>query len=184
MPTLFGESFDSGTPALTLVNRGMLGPIGHLIYGYNAANQFAFSVSQSGEIVTAAGIFTEHSIVVRQGDIFVRGVKLTSDKKAKENFSTVNKLEILDKLSSLPIQSWSYIDDTSDECHIGPTAQDFHAAFGLNREDETRISSTDLHGVALAAIQGLNEKLRAENDELHKKLANLEARLSALEFKD
>ncbi|PFK27798.1 hypothetical protein COI98_01360 [Bacillus cereus] len=63
--------------------------------------------------------------------------------------------------------------------HIGPTAQDFHATFGLNGEDGTR--STDLHVVALAAIQGLNEKvekLKYENAQFHTNLAYLEARLS------
>lgn len=68
--------------------------------------------------------------------------------------------------------------------HIGPTAQDFKATFGLNGDDDINISSTDLHGVALAAIQGLNEKvekLKDENAQLHMNLVNLEARLSALE---
>ncbi|CAM3987306.1 hypothetical protein MEZE111188_19330 [Mesobacillus zeae] len=42
--------------------------------------------------------------------------------------------------------------------HIGPTTQDFHADFGLNGEDNKHISNVDIQGVALAAIQGLNEK--------------------------
>nr|WP_263326966.1 tail fiber domain-containing protein [Neobacillus sp. Marseille-Q6967] len=124
--------------------------------------------------------------VLNNGDVQVRGLTLTSDKNAKENFLSVNTLEILDNLASMPIQSWNYKEDPSSERHIGPTAQDFQAAFGLNRDDETRISSTDLHGVALAAIQGLNEKnekLKAENAQLHVHLAKLEARLSALESK-
>ena len=37
---------------------------------------------------------------------------------------------------------------------MGPTAQDFYAAFGLG-EDERHISTVDADGVALAAIQGL-----------------------------
>lgn len=121
--------------------------------------------------------------VLNNGDVNVRGVNLTTDKNSKENFSSVDTLEILDKLASIPIQSWNYKDDTSNERHIGPTAQDFYGVFELNEEDNKHISTVDLQGVALAAIQGLNEKLKAENDELHKKLANLEARLSALEFK-
>lgn len=84
----------------------------------------------------------------------------------------------------MPIQYWNYKEDPSDERHIGPTAQDFQAAFGLNEDDEKYISSIDLQGVALAAIQGLNEKnekLKEQNAELHTKLASLEERLSALE---
>jgi hypothetical protein len=38
-------------------------------------------------------------------------------------------------------------------------AQDFHAAFGLNGADDKHISVVDEGGVALAAIQGLNQKL-------------------------
>ncbi|MBG9735341.1 hypothetical protein ABD86_07180 [Paenibacillus alvei] len=113
--------------------------------------------------------------------MFSRGVKLTSDKNTKENFSDVSTLQILDKLASMPIYTWNYKDEPSVR-HIGPTAQDFQAAFELNKDD-TYISSIDAQGIALAAIQGLNEKLKAENAELHAKLAKLEARLSALESK-
>jgi hypothetical protein len=65
-------------------------------------------------------------------------------------------------------------------------AQDFHAAFGLGESDRT-ITTVDADGVALAAIQGLNEKvevrsqkgevsiqkLEAENAELRRSLAEL-----------
>lgn len=124
--------------------------------------------------------------VLNNGDVQVRGVKLTSDKNSKENFSNVNTLEVLENLASMPIQTWNYKDDTSSERHIGPTAQDFKAAFGLNGDDNTHISSIDLQGVALAAIQGLNEKnekLKDENAQLHANFAKLEERLSALESK-
>lgn len=54
-------------------------------------------------------------------------------------------------------------------------------AFGVNGEDNLHISSIDLQRIALAAIQGLNEKLRDENAQLHASLAKLEERLSAVE---
>ncbi|MCU4979617.1 tail fiber domain-containing protein [Bacillus cereus] len=121
--------------------------------------------------------------VRKNGDTIVRNLMQTCDKNTKENFSDVSTVEILDKLVNIPIQSWNYKNTPPNERHIGPTAQDFKATFGFNGDDDTHISSVDLQGVTLAAIQGLNEKLKAENDELHKKLVNLEARLSALEFK-
>ncbi len=37
--------------------------------------------------------------------------------------------------------------------HVGPMAQDFHAAFGLGDSDKS-IGMQDIEGVALAAIQG------------------------------
>jgi hypothetical protein len=66
-------------------------------------------------------------------------------------------------------------------------AQDFHAAFGLGPDDK-HISSVDADGVALAAIQGLNEKVdvRSERSEvrmqkLEAENAELKVRLAALE---
>lgn len=43
--------------------------------------------------------------------------------------------------------------------HMGPMAQDFHAAFGLG-DDDTRITTVDPDGVALAAIQGVEGRER------------------------
>jgi hypothetical protein len=67
--------------------------------------------------------------------------------------------------------------------HIGPMAQDFHAAFGMGADDK-RITSVDADELALAAIQGLNQKLMARDDgiaELRQKNTELESRLAALE---
>ena len=58
---------------------------------------------------------------------------------------------------------------------MGPVAEDFKDAFGL-AGDGRSIGTVDADGVALAAIQGLNQKLEAEN-------ATLRARLDALEAK-
>jgi hypothetical protein len=58
-------------------------------------------------------------------------------------------------------------DKTQEESirHMGPMAQDFHAAFGLG-EDERRISIVDSDGVALAAIQGLHEVVKEKEEEI------------------
>ena len=55
-------------------------------------------------------------------------------------------------------------------------AQDFQAAFRLSPDDK-HISVVDEGGVALAAIQGLNQKL----DEKDAQIAELEKRLDKLE---
>jgi hypothetical protein len=125
-----------------------------------------------------AGIFT--------GTVTANGVLLTSDRNAKKNFSSVNSLNILEKVVRLPISSWNYKTDANNLRHIGPMAQDFHATFGLNGSDNKHISSIDEQGVALAAIQGLNQKLEQRNakiKQLESKLSNFEARLSELERK-
>ena len=70
--------------------------------------------------------------------------------------------------------------------HLGPMAQDFHAAFGLGHTPKG-ISSIDTGGVALAAIKGLNQIVQekdAEISELKQRLTRLEAqqeRLAQLE---
>ena len=55
-------------------------------------------------------------------------------------------------------------------------AQDFHAAFGLGDSDKA-IGTVDAGGVALAAIQGLNQKVEEKDAEIQ----SLKARLEALE---
>lgn len=75
----------------------------------------------------------------------------------------------------LPISRWSYKDDPATR-HIGPMAQDFHAAFEVGPDDK-HIAPLDEGGVALAAIQGLYEIVQEKDA----KIADLEARVAALE---
>jgi hypothetical protein len=126
-----------------------------------------------------AGVFR----VLASGEVQSRGVVLTSDRNAKTNFANVNTRQILEKLACMPIQDWNYKADPTSVRHIGPTSQDFQVAFGLNGGDDVHISTVDAQGIALAAIQGLNEKLQAENTQLRVRFASLEARLAALESK-
>jgi Chaperone of endosialidase len=112
-----------------------------------------------------------------------KAFNVTSDRNAKTNFSNINPASMLEKVTNLPISSWNYKKDGAAQRHVGPMAQDFHAAFGLNGSDEKHISLVDSAGVALAAIQGLNQKLEAENKDLRSQLSNLESRLIALEKK-
>jgi len=77
-----------------------------------------------------------------------------SDRNAKMNFAAVNGRDILLRLAEVPIQTWSYKAEDPSVRHIGATAQDFQAAFGVGYNN-TSISTIDADGVALAAIQGL-----------------------------
>ena len=103
----------------------------------------------------------------------------TSDRNAKENFAPVSPQEILNKVAALPISTWNF-KTMNDGRHMGPTAQDFHAAFGLGGGDTT-ITSIDPDGVALAAIQGLNEKVETRSQKLEAENAELKSRLEKLE---
>lgn len=84
----------------------------------------------------------------------------SSDRNAKVDFATLNPLDTLEKISSLPITEWKYKRDSAGVSHIGPMAQDFQATFGLGGDDDKHIATVDEEGAALSAIQGLNQNLQ------------------------
>ena len=102
-----------------------------------------------------------------------------SDRNLKEQFQPVNSADVLDRVANLPITSWNFKQDATTR-HIGPMAQDFYSAFNVGTDDR-HIATVDEDGVALAAIQGLNEKLKAEAAAKDAQTKALEKRLSDLE---
>ncbi|MHA4739041.1 hypothetical protein [Dyadobacter sp. MSC1_007] len=64
-------------------------------------------------------------------------------------------------------------------------AQDFYAAFGAEGiGSDTTINSSDIDGVNMAAIQALEKRTRAlqeENDQLKARLATMDAKVAAIE---
>ncbi len=99
-----------------------------------------------------------------------------SDRDAKQDFEPVDRALLLRRLAALDVSEWSFISEGPGVRHVGPTAQDFQAAFGLG-DDDTHIALSDLSGIALAAIQELAGRL-AEKD---RQIAALTERLAALE---
>ena len=88
-------------------------------------------------------------------------------------------------MATLPILSWNYKSDPEGVRHIGPMAQDFFAAFGVGGDDKY-INLIDEGGVALAAIQGLEEELQERTDSLKqekdKQIESLTKRVVELEM--
>jgi len=78
-----------------------------------------------------------------------------SDVNLKENFQEVDRSDVLSKIAQMSIKKWNYKAEDHNRTHIGPTAQDFYAAFKLG-DDDKAISSVDPAGVALVAIQELH----------------------------
>ena len=113
-----------------------------------------------------------------------------SDVNMKEEFRELSGEDVLGKLSRMPVMEWSYKAQGSAVRHVGPTAQNFRAAFGLGA-DPLRISSVDADGIALAAVRALetrtrglmesNRMLADENRQLHEAADELRARLERLE---
>lgn len=102
-----------------------------------------------------------------------------SDRRAKEDIQALDGRTILQRLAGLPVYEWSYIAQPGVR-HVGPMAQDFHAAFAVG-EDPTRISNVDADGVALAAIQGLNAKVDAQAAVIDEQARTIEQQQQALE---
>jgi hypothetical protein len=110
----------------------------------------------------------------------------SSDRNEKQDIAPVSASDILEQVTQLPVSEWSYKEDPKTR-HVGPMAQDFYSAFNIGTDDK-HIAPMDEGGVALAAIQALNQKLEqkveqkeTEITELKRKNDSLEKRLAALE---
>jgi hypothetical protein len=115
-------------------------------------------------------------MTLTSGGLTVNGTFVSaSDRNTKENFKPVDPRAVLAKVVALPLSEWNYKSDTASR-HLGPMAQDFYAAFGVGPDDK-HIATVDADGVALAAIQGLNQKLEQKETEI----TDLKRRLDALE---
>jgi hypothetical protein len=111
----------------------------------------------------------------------------SSDKTKKENFKPVDGEDVLKRISGFELTSWNFIGhDPKEFRHYGPMAQDFFAAFGNDGVGkigtETTINSGDIAGILMIAVQAL-EKRTAELKQTKEQLAELAARLQALELR-
>jgi len=128
-----------------------------------------------GKLSIPAGDISVGGGITASGNISANSFTTTSDRNVKENFAPVDPREVLDRVATLPISRWNFKTDGSTR-HIGPMAQDFYQTFNVGADDK-HIATVDEEGVALAAIQGLNDKLKekdAQIDSLEKRLAELE----------
>ena len=121
-----------------------------------------------------------------QVPIYAPAFQTTSARAAKTDIEPVDPERILEGVESLSISSWEFA-DADDGRHIGPMAEEFQGAFELDGPDGS-IATVDADGVALAAIQGLVERLESEGERLEavleqrlERIADLESRLDALE---
>jgi hypothetical protein len=105
----------------------------------------------------------------------------TSDRATKSNIQALNPLDTLRRVVAMPVARWNYI-GTEKIKNVGPMAQDFFKAFSLGDSDKT-IASMNMSGVALSAIQGLNQKLTEQVKTKDAEISALKARLQAIEKK-
>jgi hypothetical protein len=152
-----------------------------LSFGYPEDNRPVFNVG--------IGTRTPETTLDVRGTTRTTVLQITSAREAKQGFAPVDAAAILAKVAALPLSTWAYTNSPTVR-HLGPVAQDFHAAFALG-DDDKHIATVDADGVALAAIQGLHQLLKEKEARLTQlesaarakdaSIASLESRLTALE---
>ncbi|HEY1113839.1 MAG TPA: tail fiber domain-containing protein [Chitinophagaceae bacterium] len=121
---------------------------------FNAANG-------NGAYLTTGGVWTNGSSV-----------------SFKEDFSSLDKKDILQKIAALNITRWRY-KGSGNEYHIGPVAEEFYELFKVGT-DQKYLSTIDPSGVALAGIQELareNEELKQLVNQLVKEMQQLKEKV-------
>jgi len=172
----FGSTVGGGVLELknSTASPALFGAINFNDSANSYAGQISYNTSDNGLHFRTGG--TDDRMKLNAAGLTVNGTFVSaSDRNSKENFSRIDSRDLLEKVVSLPVTEWNYKQDIASK-HIGPMAQDFYAAFGVGPDDK-HIATIDEGGVALAAIQGLNQKLeeaRAENTELKQRLEALE----------
>jgi hypothetical protein len=150
---------------------------GNHTFTANAINGFWFGSAPAGTITPTLGAGTFISTSTGARLTFAGVWTNASDHSLKTDFAPVDGVAVLNTLMGLPVTSWTYKVEDAGIRHIGPTAQDFYAAFGLGDSDSS-IGTVDADGVALAAIQGLYavvQEQQAENAALRERVAALES---------
>lgn len=107
----------------------------------------------------------------------------TSDRGLKTAFENIDVGDVLRKIVKLPLRRWRFTNEPESVRHLGPTAQDFHAAFGLGDSDR-HIGMVDADGVSLAGIQALHELVSRQQTEIEqqrRRIEDLTRRLERLE---
>ena len=122
-------------------------------------------IASNGRVLMGPGGLNNFDLRAN-GNLIIRGtLSQSSDKNMKTAFRDVSDRDVLSKVVAMPVQTWQFKHDDADLRHLGPTAQDFHAAFGLG-ENEKTIAPVDGIGVALVAIKALNEELESKAEQI------------------
>ncbi len=161
----------------------------------NGPNQWTFDNDGLAFNISFVGTGLNEFRVTNTGNGFFRGNSFalnhinTSSRESKEQFKDIDVREILDKVTALPVSEWQYKSEENQPRHVGPVAEDFQKVFGLS--DGKHISTVDMGGLTLAAIQGLHEIVREKDAAIAKltdekrtqdaQIRELNERLAALE---
>ncbi|MFZ2038494.1 MAG: tail fiber domain-containing protein [Minisyncoccia bacterium] len=140
----------AGDPGLTYdVNAGVLSV---------GTSTEVFTVLNNGNV--GIGTTTPEHLLILAGGAYSDGSTWTdaSSRDLKENFTALDKIEILNKIADLDITKWNYKTEATSTTHIGPVAEDFYEKFTVGQNNRS-IAALDTAGIALIGIQALNENI-------------------------
>lgn len=162
---------NNGTPQMELINT-------------DTGNSWLFHTLGDSFIVNKVGSGLNQMRVFSNGNVVIGGTLTeSSSRTVKADLTSVDTQATLDRLVQLPVLEWRYRSDPVEVRHMGPMAEDFRDAFSLGADDR-HLAPRDVAGVALAGIQGLNERLQeqaAALAEYAEVVDTLEARIVELE---
>lgn len=165
----------TSTPRELLELKG-LGGVAFILDDTSDASRWTTSNIGSQYIINNQANSGLEVVITSTGSMTIAGTLTQgSSRDLKTDFASLAPREALSRVAALPVSLWSY--KTEKEIrHVGPMAEDFHQAFGLGADDK-HIAPGDQAGVALLAVQGLNQVV----EEKDKEIADLKSRIEALE---
>jgi hypothetical protein len=146
-----------------------------VVVGCDAADQFVARSRGGFQFITGGTNGSYTGAVLPSG---AGAWAVLSDRSTKTDIAPASVRDVLDKVLRLPISTWRYKAEPGMVKHIGPMSQDLFYTFGFGGSEKT-ISSVDADGIALAAIQGLNQKLVAESAALKAEGKAKDAKIAA-----
>jgi hypothetical protein len=105
-----------------------------------------------------AGAPEDALVITASGE--VRTATFVSEHVAALNPAPADATGLLQALRTLDLSTATFVAGPTAPRHLGPTAHDFHLAFGLGADDGT-IAPADMAGVALAAVKALDARVTA-----------------------
>jgi len=172
-----------GEASLAAGYRARADKAGCFVWGDDTEADIACQAENEWVVRTSGGVafFTSQDlstgVYVIAGDGSWNSV---TNRALRENAAAVDGREVLARVATLPVSTWTYQAEGGAVRHMGPMAQDFYAAFHLG-DSERSINTLDADGVALAAVQGLYQVVHEQQSEiaaLNGRVAELEARLA------
>ncbi|HTU13558.1 MAG TPA: hypothetical protein VMF31_00025 [Solirubrobacterales bacterium] len=159
-PRVLADLVASGAPLIRLKN----GTPGAKSWVIGARENGEFSIRDADGTQTTPDAFS----VAPDGTATVSGIlQQGADASVLGDRRPIDAATLLGKLRTLPVTSWTTPADSTGARHIGPTGNEFRAAFGVGSSDQV-VAPGDLAAVGLVAIQQLAENAEATGERVKK----------------